>query len=119
MIRVTLRLVSRGPAGKVGAAGDEAGAAFVGHVRPCPLNENEQAVAESDEIENVNEEPGEPGEESGDVNAAEFGDGGGASDGGDGAFVPVVEGGTSGAEHRIPRLQGVISVARITLFRSG
>jgi len=80
------------PAGEVGAAGDQAGAAFVGQVGPAPLDEDEDSVPVSDEEEDVDEEPGEPGDESGDVDLAEFGDGGGASDGGEGTFVPVVEG---------------------------
>ena len=36
------------PSGEGGAAGDQAGAAFVGHVGPGPLDENYQAVAETD-----------------------------------------------------------------------
>src|SRR3984957_14538247 len=91
-------------AGEVGAAGDQAGAAFFGLVGPAPLDEDEDSVPVSDEEEDddsvpiadddkdVDEEPGEPGDESGDVDLAEFGDGGGASDGGEGTFVPVVEG---------------------------
>ena len=92
----TIRRI-RFPAGEVGAAGDEACSAFVGHVGPGPLNKDEQAVSESDEEEDVNEEPGEPGEESGDVDFAELGDGSGASDGGEGTFVPVMEGGAGGS----------------------
>jgi len=85
------------PSGKIGAAGDEAGSALVGEVRPGPLDENQDAVAEADEEKDVDEEPGEPGEESGDVEFAEVGDSGGAADGGERAFVPVVKGGAGEA----------------------
>src|SRR5216684_1539608 len=81
------------PAGKIRSAGDQAGAALVGEIGPGPLDENQQAVAKSDEEKNVDEKPGQPGDESGDVNLAELGDGGGAADGGQAAFVVVVEGG--------------------------
>jgi hypothetical protein len=60
------------------------------------LDYDEDAVLESDEEEDVDEEPGEPGEESGDVDFAELGYGGGSADGGQGTFVPVVEWGTGG-----------------------
>jgi len=80
------------PSGQCGVAGDEARAALVGHVRPEPLDENQQAIAEANQEENVNEEPGKPGDEAGDVNFAELRDGGVAADGGQRTLVPVVEG---------------------------
>ncbi len=42
----------------------------------------------------MNEQPGQPGENPRDVNLAEIGDGGGAADGREAAFIPVVKGRT-------------------------
>src|SRR4029077_13721613 len=36
------------PAGKIGAACDEASAALVGEIRPCPRDKDQHAIAESD-----------------------------------------------------------------------
>jgi hypothetical protein len=44
-----------GPSGKVGAAGDQAGTALVRDVGPCPLNEDQEAVAEADQEKDVDE----------------------------------------------------------------
>ena len=93
-----------GPSRQVGAAGDQARAAFVGRVGPRPLNEYQQAVAKADEKKNVDEQPGEPGDEAGDVDASELGDGGGAADGGQAALVPVVDGAEVGSFGKIPAL---------------
>ncbi len=60
------------PAGKIGAAGDQAGAALVGEIGPRPLDENQHAVLEADQEKNVDEQPGQPGYETGDVNLAEL-----------------------------------------------
>ena len=51
------------PAGQVGAAGDQARATFVGDIGPGPLDENQEAIAETDEKENVDEQPRQPGDE--------------------------------------------------------
>ena len=45
------------PAGQIVAAGDEASAALVGEIRPRPLDHHNQAIAESDQKENVDEQP--------------------------------------------------------------
>ena len=42
--------------------GDEAGAAIVGEVGPGPTEQDGEAVAEPDQEENVDEEPGDPGD---------------------------------------------------------
>src|ERR1700685_509818 len=80
-----------GPARQVSAPGDEAGSALVCDIRPRPLNENQDAIAEADEKKNVDEKPRQPGDESGDVNLAELRDGSCAADGGEAAFVEVME----------------------------
>src|SRR5271163_2233085 len=50
----------RVPAGEVLRAGDEAGAVGEGEVGPGPLAEDGDAVAESDEEEDVDDEPRHP-----------------------------------------------------------
>ena len=80
-----------GPSREVGTARDQAGTSFVGHIGPCPLNENENTVAKTDEEEDVDEEPGQPGDETRNVDASELGDCSGTADCGQATFVPVVE----------------------------
>ena len=48
----------------VDGAVDEAGAALAGKVGEKPLGEDDEAVAEADQVENVDKTPGEPGDES-------------------------------------------------------
>src|ERR1022692_240689 len=79
------------PAGQLVAAGDEASAALISQIRPRPLDHHDQAIAESDEKEDVDEEPGEPGKVSGDFEFADLGDGGGASNRGATAFVVIIK----------------------------
>src|SRR6266700_527206 len=43
------------PSGQIGASRNQARTTFVGDIRPRPLNEDEDAVAESDQEKNVNE----------------------------------------------------------------
>lgn len=74
------------------AAGDEADASLVGGPCPSPLEHDEETVAESDEVEDVNECPEEPCEEAAEAEASEVCDGGGAADGGEVSEVPVSEG---------------------------
>jgi len=79
------------PAGKTGAAGDQASAALIREIRPRPLHEDEHAVLETNQEKNVNEQPSQPGHESRDVYPAELRDCRGAADGGEAAFVEVVK----------------------------
>ena len=41
--------------------GDQSHTALIGEIRPGPLGHDDEAVAEADEIPNVNEQPGQPG----------------------------------------------------------
>ena len=82
------------PSRKIRAAGDQTRAALISYVGPRPLDENQQAIAESDQEQDVHKQPGQPGDESRNVNLSELRHGSGSSDGGEAAFVPVVEGGT-------------------------
>src|SRR4051812_30106125 len=61
---------------------DQPRAALVREVGPRPFRDHEKAVAEADEEENVDREPGDPGEEAAQFQESEIGDGGGAADGG-------------------------------------
>src|SRR5580700_1683281 len=79
------------PAGQISATGNQAGTAFVGEIRPRPLNKNQHSIAEADEKKNVDEEPCQPGHKTGDMNLAKLGDGCGAADGGEAAFVVIVK----------------------------
>lgn len=45
-----------------GRPGDEPRAPAEGEPGPCQLNHHQKAVSEADEVENVNEEPGQPTE---------------------------------------------------------
>src|SRR5208283_5706882 len=74
-----------------GGAGDEAGAAAEGEVLETPLDEDEDAALELHDVHQVNEQPDKPGGETGNVNAENVGDGGGASDDGHVSLVEVME----------------------------
>lgn len=59
----------------------QARAAPVRNVRPRPVEQDRDAVLESDEVPDVDEEPREPRDEAVHLEAARLGDGAGASDG--------------------------------------
>ncbi len=84
------------PAGEALVAGDEARAAGEGEVSPDPGGEDREAVAEADEEEDVDREPGGPGGKAAPVGFEgpfDFGDGVHAADGGHVALVEVAKGG--------------------------
>src|SRR4051812_39754155 len=56
-----------------------------------PADEDEQAVLGADEIEEVDEQPRQPGEEAAELHALDVGDRRGPADGGEIAFVAVAE----------------------------
>src|SRR5512142_3090498 len=68
-------------------AGDQPRAAVVGDVRPRPLDEDEDPVAEHD----MDEEPGQPGDPARELDAAQVGDGRRAADRGERALVAIAE----------------------------
>jgi len=74
-----------------GGAGDEAGAAAEGQILEAPLDEDENAALEFDDVDEVDEQPDKPGRKAGNVNAENVGDSGGAADDGHFAFVEVTE----------------------------
>ena len=62
-------------------AGDEPRCPLVRQVAPGPLEHDDDAIAKSDEKQNVNEQPRQPGDESRDMDFAKLRDAGGAADG--------------------------------------
>src|SRR5262245_15366267 len=54
--------------------GDEAGRAVAGEVVPAPLEEHHQAAFIFDDIDEMDEEPGEPSEVAGEFEPAQIGD---------------------------------------------
>ena len=75
-----------------GFAGDEAGAAAEGEVLETPLDENLNATLELNDVHQMDEEPDEPGEKTGDVQTENIGDGSGATNDGHVSFVEIMEG---------------------------
>ena len=75
-----------------GFTGDEASAAAEGEVLETPLDENLNAALELNDVHEMDEEPDEPSEETGDVQSENIGDGSGASDNGHVALVEIMEG---------------------------
>ena len=79
-VRVTVP-AEAGRAGEpVPVSGDDPGAAGVGDVGDGPLDQDQQPVAESDQEEDVDEDPGEPRDEAAEVEPAEIGDSAAAAD---------------------------------------
>src|ERR1700693_4133353 len=91
--RTTLRdscRISRGAA--VNVARDEARAPLPGHIRPRPLEQDDEPVAEADEVEDVDEAPEEPGGETGKPDPSEVCDGRAPSEDGQVPRVAVAKG---------------------------
>ena len=72
-------------------AGDEAGAAAEGQILEAPLDEDENAALELNDVDEVDKEPDKPGGKTEKVNAENVGNGSGAADDGHVAFVEVME----------------------------
>src|SRR5579884_2068789 len=90
---------------------NNAGPLLIRKVGPGVLNEHKQAVAKPDQEKDVDSNPGEPGQQAGEVNGSYIDHCKGASHGGQGSFVKVTEwsrmrfSGNSISNHRsyIPR----------------
>ena len=80
-----------GPARQFVTASDQAGAPLVREIGPCPLDHHDETIAEPDQEKNVDEQPRQPGEISRQFELAQLGDGGGAADRGQAAFVVIVK----------------------------
>ena len=74
-----------------GGAGDEASATAEGEILEAPLDENLDAALELHDVHEMDEEPHEPGEKTGDVHTENIGNGGGAADDSHVALVEIVE----------------------------
>src|SRR6185295_6331975 len=83
------------PRGRSGSrfpgVGDESRAALPAQVGPGPFEEDEEAIAEADQEQDVHEEPGEPRGQAVELKAAHHRDRGGAADGRHAALVAVAE----------------------------
>jgi hypothetical protein len=75
-----------------GFTGDEASAAAEGEVLETPFNENLDATLKLNDVHEMDEEPDEPGEKTGDVQTENVGDGSGAADDGHVALIEIAEG---------------------------
>src|SRR5262249_30275484 len=71
---------------------DQTGTALVGQIGPGPLKHDEDAVAEADEVEDVDAGPDKPGRQTSELEAPDLADGISTADGGKSAFVKVVKG---------------------------
>src|SRR5690349_2355862 len=65
--------------------------AMIGQVRPGPLEEGYHAVAEADQVEDVDDQPGDPGEKAGHFHEAQINQGVGTAYCGKVALVKVAE----------------------------
>src|SRR4029077_209913 len=79
------------PTRQLSTAGDQTSAAFVGEICPCPLDQNNDPVPETDQEEDVDEQPGKPRQESGNMNFAELRHCCGSSNRGQTTLVQVVK----------------------------
>ena len=64
---------------------------MIAEIRPGPVDHHHESISETDQEEDVDQQPGKPGEEARELDSPEVGDGGSASDGGEAALVNVVE----------------------------
>ena len=90
----------------VDVSGYQSGRALVGEIGPRPLENDDEPIAESDQEEDVDKEPGEPGEESRKLDPAEVRHRRGAADGRQAAAVQVVKGlgrNAAGGAQNVPR----------------
>jgi hypothetical protein len=58
------------------SSGDQPRAALVSEIRPCPIEEHGEPVAESDQEDDVNHQPGHPRHKTAQMQFADLGDGG-------------------------------------------
>src|ERR1044072_1679111 len=75
----------------VGGLGDEPGSPAAGGEADRPADEDEEAVLEPDQVEEMDGQPGDPGQEAADLDALDVGDGGRTADGRQVAFVVIAE----------------------------
>src|SRR4030095_10158478 len=91
------------------AAGDQASSPLVGKIGPGPVQEHRDSISKADQKIDVNQKPGEPGEETAQMQAAQVCNPGGPPDGSHGPSVEIVK-----ALVRLP-LERALDVARDTL----
>src|ERR1700691_5528309 len=79
------------PARQRHTAGNQARSALISKIRPRPLDEHQYTVFKPDQKKNVNEQPGQPREISGNVNLAKLGNGSSTADSSQAALVVIME----------------------------
>src|SRR5437763_2886077 len=79
------------PAGQFRAAGYQPCSTFISHIRPGPLDEHNQAIAETNEKENVHEQPTQPGKISRNVQSSELRNCRRPADGGETALINIMK----------------------------
>src|SRR5229473_2501007 len=72
-------------------AGDQAGTAAEGQVFESPLNKNDDAALKLHDINQVDEKPHQPGQQTGNVDAKNVCDRGGAADHGHFALIEIMK----------------------------
>ena len=79
------------PGQSLQAPGDEPGASIVGEVGPRPSEQHDEAVPEPDQEEDVDEQPGHPGQPSRELDDVQVGDAGRAADRRERPLVAIAE----------------------------
>src|SRR3989442_11766919 len=103
-----LRWVGRGLPSRLG---DQAGAAAVGDKAEQPANEDEDAVLEADEVPEMHDQPGDPGDEAAELESLDVGDRCCSADRRQVAFVSVAERARlAGAQPSTHDLRGVAAL---------
>jgi hypothetical protein len=74
-----------------GWAGDEPSATIEGEILEAPLNEDQDAILEFDNVDEVNEEPDQPRGKTGEMQTEDIGDSRGATNDRHVSFVDIVE----------------------------
>src|SRR5258708_894878 len=75
----------------VPAAGDQPRATLVADIRPCPLDQHQHPILETDQEKDVHHQPGQPGQQARQMEPANFGDRVGAPDGRHRAPIEIVD----------------------------
>src|SRR6478672_6874896 len=83
---------------------DDARRPRVGEIGPGPVDEDDEPAAESDQKEDVEQQPEPPGKDPGETQIRQLRHGGVATDGGEGTPVPIAERGSGPASNERPHV---------------
>src|SRR6266705_3538284 len=79
------------PARQISSFRDQPSAALKCKVGPCPLNDDQESVAKSNQEKDVHEQPRRPGDETGNVDAPKIRHCSGASNSGQAAAITIMK----------------------------